>query len=158
MECRQLLTDPMAEMNAKFYDAILMSNAKIDSFFGQGATQIAGQLNGALGGAAAKFNLSQPGDVEIEEATLTAISAAFGTTETRTSTGIASMAAGKPIISSPAGFEIGTPYVSPMMMMPGMQFGNHGYAYVNAFNGDFNPVPTGCMKCLPASLVSCKRD
>jgi len=71
----------MAEMNAKFYDAILMSNAKIDSFFGQGATQIAGQLNGALGGAAAKFNLSQPGDVEIEEATLTAISAAFGTTE-----------------------------------------------------------------------------
>ena len=139
LERRQLLTDPMAEMNEKLFQAILMSNEKIDSFFGGASGPITGELNGALGEASAKFNTTPLNGSEIEDETVEQISTAFGTVESRVSSAMEGIAEGKPVIGFPKSFEIGTPYVMfPMMPMPGMQFGNHGYFYVNPVNGDFS--------------------
>jgi hypothetical protein len=139
LEPRQLLTDPMAEMNEKLFQAVLMSNDKIDSFFGGASGPITGELNGALGEASAKFNTTPLNGSEIEDETVEQISTAFGTVESRVSSAMTGIADGKPVIGFPKSFEIGTPYVMfPMIPMPGMQFGNHGYFYVNPVNGDFS--------------------
>ncbi|GEM_PF-1639438 len=138
LEQRQLLAgDPMSELNTKFTLAIGMSNADIDAFFNGGSSSATGGLNGALGGAAAKFNQLPLNGSEIEDSAITEVSSQFGTVETRVGSSIDAIKAAKPIIAFPDSLNIGVPYDFPMMMMPGMQIGSRGYTFVNAFTGDF---------------------
>jgi len=141
LEQRQLLSDdPISELNTKFTLAIGTSNAQIDAFFNSGSTDAAGGLNGALGGAAAKFNQLPMNGSEIEDAALTAVSTQFGAAESRVRSATNTIKGAKPVIAFPESFNLGVLYNMPMMMMPGMQMGSHGYSYVNMFNGDFYGV------------------
>ena len=138
LEKRQLLSDdPITEMINQWDLGIGTSNAQIDAFFNGGSTAAAGGLNGALGGAAAKFNQLPLNGSEIEDSAIQDVTTKFGTAETRVSSSMNSIKSSKPLIGFSESFGIGTPYAMPMMMMPGMQMGNRGYTYVNMFTGDF---------------------
>ena len=138
LEKRQLLSDdPITEMNNQWNLAIGTSNTQIDAFFNGGSSGAAGGLNGALGGAAAKFNQLPLNGSEIEDSAIQDVSTKFGTVESRVNTSINSIKSSKPVIGFPESFSIGTVYHMPMTMMPGMQMGNRGYTYVNMFTGDF---------------------
>ena len=135
LEKRQLLSDdPITEMNSQWNLGIGTSNAQIDAFFNSGSTGAAGGLNGALGGAAAKFNQLPLNGSEIEDSAIQDVSTKFGTVESRVNTSMNLIKSSKPLIGFPESFGIGTPYPMPM---PGMQIGNRGYSYVNMFTGDF---------------------
>ena len=138
LEQRQLLSDdPITELNTKFTLAIGTSNAQIEDFFNGGSTGAAGGLNGALGGAAAKFNQQPLNGSEIDDSAITDVSTQIGTVESRVSSAINAIKGAKPVIAFPETFNIGVQFNYPMMMMPGMQMGSRGYSYVNILTGDF---------------------
>ncbi len=135
---RQLLTDPMAEMNSKLYSAILMSNEQMASYFSTGASAAAGELNAALGSSASKFTQFSLNGAEIEDSFLTDVSDGFGDVEDATVSGTTAVSNGRLSMSKPgaAQFEIGLQM--PMMYpMPGVVYGNHGY-FVMGWNGTFS--------------------
>ncbi len=138
LEKRQLLSDdPITEMITQLNQGIGTSNAQIDDFFNGGSTAAAGGLNGALAGAAAKFNQLPLNGAQIEDSAIQDVSTKFGTAESGVSSSMNSINSSRPVIAFPESFGIGTPYAMPMMMMPGMQMGNRGYTYVNMFTGDY---------------------
>ncbi len=92
---RQLLTDPMAEMNSKLYSAILMSNEQMASYFSTGASAAAGELNAALGSSASKFTQFSLNGAEIEDSFLTDVSDGFGDVKNATVSGTTAVSNGR---------------------------------------------------------------